>query len=114
MTERPHLGWSAAVLVGLGTLALVAFVPSAWGWWNGHVTAALPQGLLQAAFVGAVLTYLGEALCAMQLVRRLGLEAERARWLWRPSARLSSTHAAAVEFHGLEPLPGVAYVLWDV
>jgi hypothetical protein len=32
---------------------------------------------------------------------------------WRAEARLTSEHAAAVEFHGLKPLPGVRYIDWD-
>jgi len=81
--ERPSVGWSVAVVVGLGVLAVVAFSGGAYGWWAGHVTTALPQGLLQAVFAGAVVTHLGEALYALTLVRRLGLDAERARWFWQ-------------------------------
>ena len=32
---------------------------------------------------------------------------------WRAEARLTSEHAAAVEFHGPTPLPGVRYIDWD-
>ncbi len=32
---------------------------------------------------------------------------------WQPGARLTSEHAAAVEFHGPTPLPGVRYIPWD-
>lgn len=81
--ERLSIGWSVAVVVGLGTLAVVAFSAGAYAWWGAHVTGALPQGLLQAVFAGAVLTHLGEALYALTLVRRLGLEADRTRWFWQ-------------------------------
>jgi hypothetical protein len=32
---------------------------------------------------------------------------------WQPSARLAAREAAALEFHGPEPLPGVRYIEWD-
>lgn len=32
---------------------------------------------------------------------------------WGPPTRLTATHAAAVEFHHPEPLPGVRYIPWD-
>jgi len=32
---------------------------------------------------------------------------------WRLARRLTCVHAAAVEFHAPEPLPGVRYVAWD-
>jgi hypothetical protein len=32
---------------------------------------------------------------------------------WRRTTRLTARHAAALEFHGPEPLPGVRYLPWD-
>ncbi len=32
---------------------------------------------------------------------------------WGPARRLTARHAAALEFHHPEPLPGVRYVAWD-
>jgi hypothetical protein len=83
MTERPSLGWSVAVVVGLGALGLVAFVPAAYGWWAAHVTTAISRAVLQIVFAGAVLTHMAEAFYAMHLVRRLGLETETNRWFWQ-------------------------------
>ena len=83
MTERPSLGMSVAVVAGLAALAAVAFVPAAYAWWVAHVTAALSQDLLQIVFAGAVLTHLAEAVYAMRLVQRLGLEAETNKWFWQ-------------------------------
>jgi len=81
--ERLSLGWSVAVVIGLGVLAVVAFSADVFAWWAGHVTSALPQGLLQAIFAGAVITHLAEACYALTLVRRLGLGAQRAKWFWQ-------------------------------
>ena len=48
------------------------------------------------------------ASCEVELVTRAHPLAR-----WRPAGRLSSPHAAALEFHAPEPLPGVRYIPWD-
>lgn len=32
---------------------------------------------------------------------------------WRPAGRVTAQHAAALEFHAPDPLPGVRYLAWD-
>jgi hypothetical protein len=48
------------------------------------------------------------ASCEVEIARR-----RRRLASWGPPVRLSATHAAAVEFHHPEPLPGVRYISWD-
>src|SRR5262249_25619602 len=92
--ETPHAGWWIGVLGGLGLLALLAFDDGAYAVWSRTVTTVLPQALLRAIFVGAVVTHVGEALYALHLVRRIGLGGSTLRWFGQtlalgfPSLRL--------------------------
>lgn len=107
--EVPHAGWWTAIGLGLGTLAIVAFHDDTYAAWTRYVTAAVPQGLLQAVFVLSVAAHLGEALYARALARRLGLEAAAGRWFWQtlalgfPSLRLLRRRVES----GVAPRPAV-------
>ncbi len=98
--ERPHAGWWIAIAGGLGALAIVAFHPGAYAFWSAHVTAVFSKPLLQAVFVVSVLLHVGEALYALRLARRLGLDAA-AGWFWQtlalgfPSLKLLRRRARA-------------------
>lgn len=48
------------------------------------------------------------ASCSVEMTTR-----PRRRAAWEPAGRWSVEHAAAIEFHGLAPLPGVSYLEWD-
>jgi hypothetical protein len=57
-----------------------------------------------------------ELYCAQSDIARCEAELRERRHpleSWRTVGRLTSRHAAAVEFHGPEPIPGVRYVGWD-
>ena len=99
--ERPPLGWWIAITGGLATLAVVAFHPGAYAWWSAHVTTAFSARFLQAVFVVSVLLHVGEALYAVRLARRLGLDGAASGWFWQtlalgfPSLRLLRRRAPA-------------------
>jgi hypothetical protein len=92
--DRPPLGWWIAILAGLALNAAVAFDAGTYAWWCAHVTAALPQGVVQAIFIAAVLTHVGEATYALRLAQRSGLGSSAGGWfvqtllLGFPSLRL--------------------------
>ena len=94
MIDRPHIGWWIAILGWLGINAIVAFDASAYAWWCTHVTAVIPQGLVQAIFIAAVLAHVGEATYAARLAQRSGLGSSASGWfvqtllLGFPSLRL--------------------------
>ncbi len=106
----PALTWNRILspapgqLVVHGTSATRAMQARAW---------ATPE-----AFVGYVYrdpagwdVYVAQsdvAACQMELLHRPHPLAR-----WRSEQRLTSTHGAALEFHGREPLPGVRYIPWD-
>jgi hypothetical protein len=69
MIDRPHLGWWLAVIAGMITLGVLAFVPAALAWWTGHLFWLPPAGVLIAVFVVAVGLHVGEAIYAFRLAR---------------------------------------------
>jgi len=102
VVERPSLGWWLAIAGGLLLNGVVAFVPAAYDLWCAHVTTALPQWLVQAIFLGAMATHVGEALYAARLARDAGLGDAAAGWFWQtlalgfPSLRLLRARAQKI------------------
>jgi len=98
--ERPHTGWWAVILGGLGLTAVLAFVPGAYALWCRYVTTTLSRQLLAAIFVSAYVIHLGEALYARAFARRAGLTASANAWalqtflLGFPSLRLLARRVA--------------------
>lgn len=92
--ERPAAGWWIAVGSGLGLLAWMALVPSAYAWWATHVTGAISQPQLLALLILAIVTHAAEALVARRIALDGGLEQSAHAWAWQtlllgfPSLRL--------------------------
>ena len=92
--DRPPLGWWGTVLGGMVLLAVLAFDAGAYAAWCAHVTAVLPQRLLQGIFIAALATHLAEAAYAFRLASRSGLRENAGGWfvqtflLGYPSLRL--------------------------
>jgi Domain of unknown function (DUF4499) len=97
--ERPHGGWWAAILGGLGLNAVVGFVPAAYDLWAQHVTTALSAPTVQAIFLAAAVVHVAEATYAYRLAARSGFEHAASGWFWQtlalgfPSLRLLRAHA---------------------
>jgi hypothetical protein len=99
--DRPHLGWWVSVLSGMVLLAVLAFDAGAYAVWCANVTTVLPQRLLQAIFIAALVTHLAEAAYAFRLASRSGLREDAGGWflqtflLGYPSLRLLRRRAEA-------------------
>jgi hypothetical protein len=104
MIERPHIGWWVAILGGLGLNAAVAFDAGVYAWWCAHVTTVLPQGVVRAIFIAAVVTHVAEAAYAARLAQRSGLGDSAGGWfvqtllLGFPSLRLLRRQALATDY----------------
>jgi hypothetical protein len=85
MVDRPHWGWWLAIGGGLALNALVAFSPAAYDAWCRLVTPALSRAVVQAIFMAAALTHLGEALHARRLAHAAGLP-NPTGWFWQTLA----------------------------
>jgi hypothetical protein len=80
LVQRPHLGWWISILFGMSLLGVLAFDGPAYAFWCRAVTAILPQALLRWTFAIAILLHVGEAIYALRLARRSGLEASAVGW----------------------------------
>jgi 3beta-hydroxy-Delta5-steroid dehydrogenase / steroid Delta-isomerase len=84
--ERPHWGWWAAILGGMGLLALLALSPGAHARWEAWVGPWTPRPLWVGVLAWAVGLHVWKALRAVQLAERLGLRRTALAWGWQTFA----------------------------
>lgn len=84
--ERPHWAWWAAILGGMGALALLALSPAAHARFEAWVGPWAPRPLLVVVLAWAVGLHVWKALRAVQLAERLGLRRTALAWGWQTFA----------------------------
>jgi len=76
--DRLHLGWWVVVLGGTAVLALLAFSTGAYAVWCQWVSPVLTQTHLRALLMIAVAGHIAEAVYAVWLAQRAGLQNQAA------------------------------------
>ena len=84
--ERPHWGWWAAILGGMGFLALLALSPATHARWEAWVGPWTPRPLLLGVLAWALGLHVWKALRAVQLAEQLGLRRTALAWGWQTFA----------------------------
>jgi hypothetical protein len=108
--ELPALLWNRVTSPGPGVLHVEAWSPTraltARAWCEPHTLAAWDYRDLTGRDLHVAQSDV--ASCEVEVLARPHVLSA-----WRRVTRLTATHAAALEFHGPEPLPGVRYLPWD-
>jgi hypothetical protein len=84
--DRPHWGWWAAILAGMGTLGVLALSPQAHAAWSEAVTSWTPRWLLGGVFGWALLVHVFKGMKAVRLAERAGLHQTSMGWGWQTFA----------------------------
>jgi hypothetical protein len=72
--DRPNLLWRAFVIGGVTTMTVLSFSDDAWGWWEEHVTTAIPRDTIRGVLRTTVMVHISEARYARRRARAAGLE----------------------------------------
>ena len=84
VVDSPHMAWWVSVITGMLLLGLLAFNSDAFALFSRYMTSIFSQNFLQYLFFISVILHGGEALYALKLAKKAGLQKTAKGWCYRP------------------------------